>query len=342
MGFSDIIGHRRQIEVIRRSIATGRLPSAYLFHGEEGIGKRLVAIQLAKALNCSSPAPDGEPCGACHDCRNIASGCHPNVSFIRLETNEKTGKLRQEIVIDQVRSAQEYLSLRAVGGGGKALIVDGAHLMNEEAANAFLKTLEEPPEGSHVVLVTSRPGSLLPTIISRCRSVGFAPLGESDVARALAGMRGMDDDDSRLVARMSGGRLGAALDTDPGELRKRRAGFLDIMGVLDGGGDAALLKKAEALSKSDGELEDLVFFGTLWFRDVMVILVGGSAEMAYNGDMLDELSRWAGRMSPGRCEGALELLGRLGRSLERTFNRRLLAEETLFRVREDVLARPAL
>ncbi len=342
MGFSDVIGHKRQIEVIRRSIATRRLPPAYLFHGEEGIGKRLVAVQLAKALNCTSPGPDFEPCGGCRDCRNIDSGCHPNVSFMSLETNEKTGKLRQEIVIDQVRAAQEFLALRAVGSGGKALIVDAAHLMNEEAANAFLKTLEEPPEGSNVVLVTSRPGSLLPTIISRCRSVGFAPLGEADVARALTEMRSMDGGDALMVARMSGGRLGSALDTDPEELRKRRAAFLDVLGLLDGGGDAALLKKAEALSKADGELENLVFFGSLWFRDLMVILVGGSAGMTYNGDMVDELSRWADQISLGGCENALELLAGLGRSLERTFNRRLLAEETLFRVREDVLARPAL
>jgi len=338
LGFSDIIGHRRQIEVIRRSIANGHLPPAYLFYGDEGIGKRLVALELARALNCKARTPDGEACGTCRDCRNIESGCHPNVSLMGLEVNEKTGRPRQEIVIDQVRAAQEFLSLRAVGDGGKLLIVDGAHLLNEEAANALLKTLEEPPAGSHVVLVTSRPGSLLQTIHSRCRSIGFAPLGETDVTEALVGMRGMDESDARLVAKMTGGRLGAALGSDPDELRQRRESFIDLLGLLAEGGEARLLKKAEEVSKTEGALEDLVFFGTLWFRDVVVILLGGGSEMTYNGDMPDELEAWAERLSLGRCEGALGLLSALGRSLERTFNKRLLAEETFIRVREEVLA----
>jgi DNA polymerase III subunit delta' len=338
MGFSDIIGHGRQIEVIRRSIANGHLPPAYLFYGDEGIGKRLVALELAKTLNCTSPGPDGDACGECRDCRNIESGCHPNVSVLAVEANEKTGRLRQEIVIDQVRSAQEFLSLRAVGEGAKLLIVDGAHLLNEEAANALLKTLEEPPDGSHAVLVTSRPGSLLQTIHSRCRSIGFAPLGEPDVAAALVSMRGMQEGDARLIAKMTGGRLGLALGTDADELRQRRGSFIGLLGQLAEGGDARLLKRAEEASKTDGALEDLVFFGTLWFRDVVVILLGGGAELTYNDDMLDELEAWADRLSLSRCEDAIGLLSALGRSLERTFNRRLLAEETFLRVREEVLA----
>jgi len=328
----------RQIEVIRRSIANGHLPPAYLFYGDEGIGKRLVALELARALNCTGRTQDGDACGECRDCRNIGSGCHPNVSVMGLEVNEKSGRLRQEIVIDQVRAAQEFFSLRAVGDGGKLLIVDGAHQLNEEAANALLKTLEEPPAGSHVVLVTSRPGSLLQTIHSRCRSIGFSPLGEADVTGALVVMHGMDERDARLVAKMTGGRLGAALGSDPEELRQRRGSFIQLLGLLAEGGDARLLKKAEEVSKTEGALDDLVFFGTLWFRDVVVILLGGAPEMTYNGDILDELEVWAERLSLARCEGALALLSSLGRSLERTYNRRLLAEETFIRVREEVLA----
>lgn len=342
MSFSEILGHKRQIDVLRRSIVSGQLPPAYLFHGDEGIGKRLVALQMAKALNCTGERAPGESCGVCRSCKNIDSGCHPNVSHMAIEVNEKTGKTRQEIVIGQVRMAQEYLSLKAVGEGRKVLIVDGAHLMNEEAANAFLKTLEEPPDGSHIVLVTSRPSYLLPTIMSRSRAVGFAPLPEKDVASALAAKKGMPLPDAMFVARMTGGRLGAALEAEPSELAARRGSFLELLDLIAAYDDAKLLAKAEELSKTDDGLEDVVFFGTLWFRDLLVILVGGSVEIAYNGDIVDELYAWASMTTAYGCELALDMLGGAGRSLERTYNRRLMAEDLFFRIREDVLASPAL
>jgi len=342
LSFSKILGHKRQIEVLKRSVASGQLPPAYLFHGDEGIGKRLVANELAKAVNCTGGHAPGESCGGCRNCKNIDAGCHPNVSHMAIETNEKTGKPRQEIVIDQVRRAQEYLSLSAVGEGRKVLIVDGAHQMNEEAANAFLKTLEEPPEGSHIVLVTSRPSYLLPTIMSRSRAVGFAPLSEADVAGALMDKKGMGEADALLVARMTGGRLGSALDTDPAELYSRRAEFIKLLDVLAGGDDAKALAKADELTKTDYGLDDVVFFGTLWFRDLLVISVGGGVEMAYNRDVADELYAWADRTTAYRCEAALLMLGGAGRSLERTYNRRLMAEDLFFRIREEALAGPAL
>lgn len=341
MGFSNIIGHKRQIEVLRRSIVSGQIPPAYLFHGEEGIGKKLVAVELAKALNCAS-VRDGEPCGVCQSCRTIDSGCHPNVSAMAIELNEKTGKPRLEITVKQVRDAQEYLSLRPVGDGRKVLIVDGAHQMNEEAANAFLKTLEEPPGESLIVLVTSRPGYLLQTIHSRCRSVVFSPLPVDDVAAALAAKTGMSGADASFVARMTGGRLGAAIAAEPAELRARREEFLALMDTLASGGDTDVLNKAEELSKSEYGLADTVFFGRLWFRDLLIILVGGDTELAYNKDMLGELSAWADTVSAYRCENALVMLGETGAALERTFNRRLMAEDLLFRMREETLAGPAL
>ena len=337
MSFKDVLGHDRQVEVLRRNIATGQIPPTYLFHGDEGIGKRLVAHEFAKAVNCTGEAGPADSCGVCQNCRNIESGCHPNISMLRLEVNEKTDKMRQEIVIDQVRAAQDFLCLKAVGTGRKVLVVDGAHQMNEEAANAFLKTLEEPPENSHVILISSRPSRLLPTIHSRSRSISFQPLGEGLVAGLLMDRAGMSRADAEFVARMSGGRVGSALAADPAELMSRRAGFVKMLGGLASVGYGHALKEAEGLAKKEGAAEDFVFFGTTWFRDLLVILVGGRPGLAYNTDIGDELARWSGVMTAYRCEEALALLKEAGLALERTFNRRLLAEDLFFRLKEEVL-----
>jgi DNA polymerase-3 subunit delta' len=338
LSFSDILGHARPLAVIRQNILTGQLPPAYLFHGEEGIGKHLAATELAKAVNCVGEHEPDDSCGQCVSCRNIAAGCHPNVKDMALEVNPDTGKMRQEIVINQVRAAQEFLSLRAVGPGRKALIVNDAHLMNEEAMNALLKTLEEPPDNSHVVLVTSKPDRLLPTILSRCRAVPFQPLKEELVAGLLADLKGMPPADAAFVARMTGGRVGEALEADAKDLAGRRKSCVKLLDLLAGKGSAVVLKEAESAAKKEGGLEDIVFFGSMWFRDVMVILLGGGAALAYNRDAMDELSAWAGRLTPYRCEEALTLLKQAGRELERTFNRRLLAEDLFFRLKEEALS----
>jgi len=338
MSFTDILGHERQIKVLRRGITTGQMPPAYLFHGEEGIGKRLVATEFAKAVNCEGGAEPGTSCGTCRPCRNITAGCHPNVATLAIEVNPETGKLRQEIVISQVRKAQEFLSLRAVGSGRKALIVDGAHLMNEEAMNAFLKTLEEPPDGSHVILITSRPGFLLPTILSRCRSISFQPLGEGLVAGLLEKEKGMPEADARFVARMTGGRVGDALASDPADMAVRRKDSIDTLKKLLAAPGPAVLKKAEEAAKKDSWLEDFVFFGTLWYRDVLVLMVGGDASLAYNSDMADELEGFAGAMTARGAEVALACLQETGRAFGRTYNRRILAEDLFFRLKEEAQA----
>jgi DNA polymerase-3 subunit delta' len=334
MSFSGILGHDRQIAVLKRNIVTGQIPSAYLFHGDEGVGKRLVAQEFAKALNCTGEREPGDSCGICQPCRNIDAGCHPNIATLTLAVNPDTGKMRQEIVIGQVRAAQDFLSLTAVGDGRKVLIIDDAHQMNTEAMNALLKTLEEPPHRTHVVLVTSRPGSLLATILSRCRAISYQPLNEGLVSSLLMREKGMDEAGASLVARMTGGRVGAALSADPADLAQRRKKFLDLVGSLPERDYGEILKDAEEAAKEEGMLDDFVSFGTLWFRDLLVILVGGEPGLAYNRDMAGELLRWSETTTPYRCEESLALLKQTGRALERTYNRRILAEDLFFRLKE--------
>src|SRR5512134_1109278 len=148
MNFSEIVGHERPVAILKRVLANGTLAHAYLFSGDEGIGKKMTALALASAVNCLERGPDGG-CGACPSCRKVASGGHPDVHLLVPDGGE--------IRIDQVRQIQEDLSLRPFEGAGKTLIVDFAERMNPASSNAFLKTLEEPPGEALIILVSAMP-----------------------------------------------------------------------------------------------------------------------------------------------------------------------------------------
>ncbi len=176
--FSAIRGHRAQVTALSRLIVRGKPGHAYLFEGPEGVGKDVVAQALLARLACTRPDPESaEPCGQCPSCSAFARGDHPDVT--RLERDGAT------IKIDQVRNALKRLRYEPVVGAIKGLIVDSAELLREEAANAMLKTLEEPSGKTVFILVTSKPQLLLDTIRSRCQVLRFAPLAPDDVASLL-------------------------------------------------------------------------------------------------------------------------------------------------------------
>jgi DNA polymerase-3 subunit delta' len=159
MGFAEIQGHSKQLEALRRSLKTGRLHHAYLLLGPEGVGKKTVALSLAKAIHCSETQDDF--CGYCDPCMRIISGNHPDVRIIEPLPGKK------EISIQQVREVEKELSYRSFSGGRKIAIIDPATLLNAPAQNALLKTLEEPPQDSLLVLIAVNAGPLLPTVGSR-------------------------------------------------------------------------------------------------------------------------------------------------------------------------------
>src|SRR5713101_6862072 len=170
MPFNTIIGHERPKRFLQAALRSQRLAHALLFHGEEQIGKLLTARVLAQAVNCeAAPAPDPpDACGACRSCRQIEAGSHPDVTILTA-TGEK-------VETDHTREIESRFIYRPLIGRQKIVILDNADLLRREGANALLKTIEEPPPDSLIVLVSSRPEALLPTIRSRCQEIRFAPL----------------------------------------------------------------------------------------------------------------------------------------------------------------------
>jgi len=247
MKFADIRGQERPVKVLKSALSSGRLAHAYLFYGPEGVGKGSVALIFAKALNCPNFEDEGDVCDRCRDCYKIEQGVHPDVRVI-----SPTGAGRF-IKIDAIRELQHRAYLAPFEGRRKVFIIDEAERMGKDAANAFLKILEEPPSDATFVLVSHRADALLPTIRSRCQMVKFSHLRHDVLSELLGG-----DENAQLLARIAGG--------SPGEARRlaqwrewRRALFeaLDALSVSQPASIlAALAVVEEALAQAQGELEE--------------------------------------------------------------------------------------
>lgn len=231
---SRILGQERAVSLLLRYLARDSVPPGLLFHGEEGIGKELAARSFAAALLCRDRTEEGA-CGACPDCRLLAADSHPNLLRLSPENHH--------ILIEEVRALQEEFSRKAFAERPRVALVVPADRMTVQAANAFLKTLEEPPPGTHLLLVAHRLSALPVTIVSRCQKVPFAPLPLELVERILQSLPEARDagspDAIREAAALSGGSPGLALSLLSGE-GEGRDRWLSLLSSPDPSGVTAL------------------------------------------------------------------------------------------------------
>jgi DNA polymerase III delta' subunit len=203
MSWTSILGQPTAARVLQADVIRNRLAPAYLFVGPEGVGKRLTAMELAKTVSCERPLEGA--CDECAPCRRISRGVHPDVHGVVPQGGAST------IAIDQVRWVLERVSLRPFFGRRSMVIVDGAHRLTDEAANSFLKALEEPPGQATFLLLTSQPARCLPTILSRARTVRFRPLDAGVIEEVLVTRHNQPRDLATRVSRLAQGSLSRAL-----------------------------------------------------------------------------------------------------------------------------------
>ena len=311
MPFDEIRGQDHAVGVLKRSLAANRVAHAYLFEGIEGCGKMLTAFSLVEALFCGSP----EPCGACHACRKLANRHHPDLHLLEPE--------KGIIKIDRIREIQRELSLRPVDAPKKACIVSQADRMNQAAANAFLKTLEEPPGNAVLILLSDTPTALLPTILSRCQRLRFNPLSQG-VVTGLLSARGVTAEEARSAASLAGGSMEKALAiTRQGSLARRRE-IVEQVIDLTPRNFALLTATAERLGHEREEAQEVVEVLTLFFRDVLLSRHGACSLV--NADLQAFVERTAESLSTRGILERLEAVTGAGRSLLRNVNPRLTLE----------------
>jgi DNA polymerase-3 subunit delta' len=324
MGFAEIIGQKNQLENLCQALANNRLHHAYLFTGPEGVGKRTTALALAMALHCMEKI--GDFCGRCAECARIKNRNHPDVRLIEPLSDKK------EISIQQIRGLEKELRFRSFSGGRKIAIVDPASLLNPASQNALLKTLEEPPRDSLLILIAASAGALLPTLRSRCLRLRFGPLPRQSIADFLASEKRMRPEEAELLAAFSMGSLGAALEMDGEELRERRRVWGGVLSALKAGDYRGPMEAAEALAASRDEALEFLQWAESWYRDLLVYGLRQDAEGVVNLDMLQELERQAAEVSVEHVLSAAANAAGAARKIQRNLNRRMVLEQFLFGV----------
>jgi DNA polymerase-3 subunit delta' len=281
INLSGVIGQARAVEHVRRMLASGKLPHGLIFVGPPGVGKCTTAVALAQALNCETKPNVG--CTECVPCRKLASGVHPDLSIL------KPAGAGNVLSIEAIRELAARLAFPPHEARARVVVIEDADRMTPGAANAFLKTLEEPPGRTHFVLVTAAPDLLLVTILSRCQRVRFAPLDGASVSRILAAA-GITEDRARAAARLAGGSITRASELADGDrLERCRTRVRAMIAAVRAGGFKTAVDAASELAQAKEEIAPTLALLALWYRDAAAVAAGAPVEVLAHGDAIDAL-----------------------------------------------------
>jgi DNA polymerase-3 subunit delta' len=315
--FGSFLGNTPVVHIVRRALARNRLPHALIFAGPSGVGKRTLALLVAQQANCLSPAGE-DACGTCRSCLKIIAGNHPDIREIRPEGTV--------IRIDQIRALINEVAFEPFEARYRFSILDSADQMRDETKNSLLKTLEEPPSRTYIILITSNPYDLLPTIRSRCRVLQFGGLPQQDIEEYLISVQKFDSEEARLAAFFSNGSLGTALSFDSQHYRKVRKQALAFVELLL----SPSSRFNEATRLAALQYKDKDGF-QLWMESVMALLqdvyfAQVAPERMGQSDIADELNQLAASVPRSRIVSAIEAMKTLKKELVHNVNRQIALE----------------
>jgi DNA polymerase-3 subunit delta' len=354
--FRDILGHRRLVRLLSRSIAGGSLPPSLIFSGPDGVGKKRTAIALAATVNCVNPVVGGqwpvvsgqgrvakgqEPgeagdelavdaCGKCPVCRRITRNAYADVLLVQPEASGT-------IKIEQVRDAVSQTAYRPFEGRRRVIIFDEADAMGTDAQDALLKSLEEPPPHSTFVLVSTRADSLAPTVLSRCSRLRFGRLGPVDIARALVRDHEYTEEEARATAALAGGSVGRALEVASGDLDDvRAAAYRALCQVAEAADPRGRLESVRDLTGARGatstaaaDREEIAARVTALLglvRDLAILSSRARGDAVANLDLTSELEGLSRQYDRDRVVRAFTAADRALRALRRNASPKIVAD----------------
>jgi DNA polymerase-3 subunit delta' len=324
MSFHDIYGHERQKEILKKTLAQKRVGHAYLFSGTNAVGKRALAGEFATALNCEKADILKDSCNQCPSCIKIRHASHADLIFVKAD--------RQFIRIDAVREIQERMKFRPLEGRWRTVIIDEADKMNDHAANALLKTLEEPSASNVLILISARPYSMLPTIISRCRHMRFNPLPVTEVRRYLMEQKGIDQQKSAMLAGLSGGSIGLALELDEEDVYALRTELIKLLLNAKNGNPISLLNLASNLGHDKKKIKQGLDIINSFFRDALIFKETRRNDMLINADKSSFVDLLAGNLSGSQILQNISLVSKAWETIELNVNKTLTLETMAFKL----------
>ena len=300
----ETIGHAQTWQRLVGAFDRGQVHHVYLLAGPENIGKTTLALDFAKLLVCEAKLPSTEkPCGACATCLRIAHGNYPDVTMVEPEEGKRL------LGVDAVRETVVRMANQAPSAGAwRIFIVPRVERMTPSTVNALLKTLEEPPPGVVIVLTTSEPESLLPTVLSRCQTLMMQPLSAEQVADALVERWQTPEEEARLLASLAQGRLGWAVRaSEKPEIREIRTETLDRLAELTAATRDQRLRASGSLAPDVETARATLALWTLWWRDV-TLAACGATHLTSTGERRAEAVRQGRLVGQSRAEAFLREL----------------------------------
>ena len=316
MAFGDVLGNSRVKKILRLALEKERIPNSMIFSGPKGVGKRSLALTLAKAINCQKMKNDS--CKECASCLAIAGYKLPDVWVIEPE--------RQVLQIDQMRALREAAYLRPMMSRKRVFIIDEAEKMNDAAANCLLKVLEEPPLFSHIVLLTAIPDLILPTIKSRCQILQFTPVGKKDIERVLV-EKGYPDERARIISLFVRGNLEEALAVEWDEIQEKRREAWDIFLSFLGKMEASAFLKNYSSAKRNiirEDLEQTMEILASFCRDFILLKEKGEPSLLLNPDYRNKIEPLTGDWSLDKSWECLNRIESVLSGLSKNLNISLL------------------
>lgn len=325
--FRDVVGHESIIGHFKSSIEQGKVAHAYLIHGEKGTGKKMLAGLFAKTLQCETGGTD--PCGTCRSCIQCDSGNQPDIIWV---THEKPTVISVDDIREQVNND---IIIKPYSSRYKIYIIPEAELMNPQAQNALLKTIEEPPEYAIIMLLTNNLDKMLPTILSRCITLNLKPVGELDMMEYLSRM-GIPQAKAKFCVGFAFGNLGKAVRLATSEeYNEIKHDCVQILKDINRMEIYDLIDAVKKMSKYKLDIYDYLDIMMMWYRDILMLKVSGSPDKLLFKEEYATLKQQANYISYEGIENVLKALDKVKVRLEANVNFDIAMELLLLTIKEN-------